>query len=92
MKKTAVIYENGVPIKVIDVKDLPIEEFLKIKHDAEENAKKVAEEKASKDKALRTELDHLGKEIAKCQVEIRYLKGEIDEKEYERLCNQIGKN
>ena len=78
-KRKCIVIPN---VGVFDIKELTVSQYLEEKVKSQENIKKLEDEQKKKDEKI----SDLEKKIAKLELDIKLDRGEIDEKEYERLC------
>lgn len=86
IKQVVIIYQNGKPVELCDIKTFQnTNDFLKFKEEVEFNKTLLDQENERKEKKIL----ELEKRIKLLELEAKYNRGEITEKEYEELCGGI---
>lgn len=86
MKKQIIILtnKNNEPIKVLDIKSLELEDFVKVKKECETNYKKDIQEKDNFENGLLEKIANLEKRLHNVELELAYNRGDIDEETYKK--------
>ena len=80
--KVAILDFNGKPIAALRIREMSANEFLVIQKQCEDNAKELDK----KVKGLVNRVDQLESKNYLLENTVKYLLGEIDKEEYERVC------
>lgn len=90
--KKVIILTNSSnkPIKVLDIKDLEVEEYFKVKKQSEENLKADISKDESYRSSLEEKIKELEKHIAVIELELKYNRGDIDEETYRKEVKNYG--
>lgn len=93
MKQAVIIYQNEKAVVVSEIKTFADStEFLIAKQKAEKNYQEIVEKHETEKKALADKIHELEQSIVKLDAKLKLINGEIEEKEYEELCQNNGIN
>lgn len=84
--KKAIIYydENNTAIRVLDIKDYGINEFINAKNSCEKNLKAKLEKEREEKEKLENVLSELYTRLRLVELELAFNRGDITEEEYQK--------
>lgn len=90
--KKAIIYydENNTAIRVLDIKDFSISDFIDAKNNCEKNLKAKLEKEREEKAKLETTLSELFARLKIVELELAFNRGDIDEETYLKEKEQYG--
>lgn len=90
--KKAIVYydENNIAIRVLDIKEFNIGDFINTKNSCEKNLKAKLEKEQEEKAKLETTLNELFTRLKIVELELAYNRGDIDEETYLKEKDQYG--
>lgn len=74
---------NGMPIEILDIKSLSVEDFLKYQKICKVAQEESLKEEKNKNDLLEQRLSQLEKDLYNVKLELAYNRGDITQEEYE---------